>query len=158
LSCVYSKLFTLYRGKKPATMTSPSPSEFLTFHRYAVRAMPRLLRRSAPQSLHRPTPRFLSTTCPLREKNPPGLSTNSKTKTDMLPDDEHSVNKAAKGDDLDVQTSNVKDGMEYVLPGFFHAFSLQFISHYPALIHAISAFFPAPGFSSPGSKTCLHRF
>lgn len=40
------------------------------------------------------------------------LSTNDKTKTDKYPDDEHSVNKAKKGDDYDVQTSNLKGGME----------------------------------------------
>jgi hypothetical protein len=40
------------------------------------------------------------------------LSTNDKTKTDMLPDDEHSVNKAKKGDANDIQTSNLNDGMK----------------------------------------------
>ena len=45
-------------------------------------------------------------------RNGKELSTNDKTKTDKLPDDEHSVNKAKKGDNYDVQTSNLKDGIE----------------------------------------------
>lgn len=48
------------------------------------------------------------------EGYPNNASTNSKTKTDMLPDDEHSVNKAKKGDTNDIQTANLKDGVEYV--------------------------------------------
>lgn len=43
---------------------------------------------------------------------PNDLSTNSKTKTDMLPDDKHAVNKAKDGDTNDVQSSNLKDGLE----------------------------------------------
>lgn len=50
------------------------------------------------------------------EGYPGNLSTNSKTKTDQYPDDEHSVNKAKKGDDNDIQTANLKDGLEYVSP------------------------------------------
>jgi hypothetical protein len=46
------------------------------------------------------------------KKSQNDLSTNDKTKTDMLPDDEHSMNKAKKGDTNDVQTSNLKDGIE----------------------------------------------
>jgi hypothetical protein len=46
------------------------------------------------------------------EGYPNNASTDSSTKTDMLPDDEHSVNKANKGDTNDVQTSNLKDGIE----------------------------------------------
>ena len=49
------------------------------------------------------------------EGYPNNASTNSKTDTSMLPDDEHSVNKAKKGDKNDVQTSNLSDGLEYVL-------------------------------------------
>lgn len=40
------------------------------------------------------------------------LSTNDKTKTDLYPDDKHSVNKAKSGDDYDVQTANLKGGIE----------------------------------------------
>ena len=46
------------------------------------------------------------------EGYPGNKSTNSDVKTDMLPDDEHSVNKAKKGDKNDVQTSNLSDGLE----------------------------------------------
>ncbi|KAF1359718.1 hypothetical protein EJ07DRAFT_165825 [Lizonia empirigonia] len=46
------------------------------------------------------------------EGYPNNASTNSKTKTDMLPDDEHSVNKAKKGDTNDIQTANLKDGID----------------------------------------------
>ncbi|KAH6625313.1 hypothetical protein C7974DRAFT_337153, partial [Boeremia exigua] len=45
------------------------------------------------------------------------LSTNSKTKTDAYPDDEHSVNKAKKGDHNDIQTSNLKDGLDSAKQG-----------------------------------------
>jgi hypothetical protein len=48
------------------------------------------------------------------EGYPNNASTNSKTDTSMLPDDEHSVNKAKKGDKNDIQTSNLSDGLEYV--------------------------------------------
>lgn len=48
------------------------------------------------------------------EGYPSNASTNAKTKTDQYPDDEHSVNKAKKGDTNDIQTSNLKDGLEYV--------------------------------------------
>lgn len=46
------------------------------------------------------------------EGYPSNASTNSDTKTDMLPDDEHSVNKAKKGDHNDIQTSNLQAGLE----------------------------------------------
>ena len=46
------------------------------------------------------------------EGYPGNKSTNSDVKTDMLPDDEHSVNKAKKGDKNDVQTSNLSAGLE----------------------------------------------
>lgn len=46
------------------------------------------------------------------EGYPSNASTDSKTKTDMLPDDEHSVNKAKKGDKNDIQTSNLSGGIE----------------------------------------------
>jgi hypothetical protein len=48
------------------------------------------------------------------EGYPNNASTNAKTDTSMLPDDEHSVNKAKKGDKNDVQTSNLSDGLKYV--------------------------------------------
>lgn len=48
------------------------------------------------------------------EGYPNNASTNSKTDTSMLPDDEHSVNKAKKGDKNDIQTSNLNDGLKYV--------------------------------------------
>ncbi|KAF2628467.1 hypothetical protein BU25DRAFT_410034 [Macroventuria anomochaeta] len=51
------------------------------------------------------------------EGYPNNASTNSKTKTDMLPDDEHSVNKAKKGDKNDVQTSNLADGLDSAKEG-----------------------------------------
>ncbi len=50
------------------------------------------------------------------EGYPSNASTNSKTKTDAYPDDEHSVNKAKKGDRNDIQSSNVGDGIEYAGP------------------------------------------
>lgn len=46
------------------------------------------------------------------EGYPNNASTDSSVKTDQYPDDEHSVNKAKKGDDNDIQTSNLKDGLE----------------------------------------------
>lgn len=46
------------------------------------------------------------------EGYPNNASTNSKTDTSMLPDDEHSVNKAKKGDKNDVQTSNLSEGLK----------------------------------------------
>ncbi|KAF2250898.1 hypothetical protein BU26DRAFT_517683 [Trematosphaeria pertusa] len=52
----------------------------------------------------------LSSRC--TKEYPEKLSTNESTKTDQYPDDEHSTKKAHKGDDFDVQTSNVKGGME----------------------------------------------
>ena len=39
------------------------------------------------------------------------LSTNSKTKTDQYPDDEHTTSKIKKGDQLDVQSANAKEGI-----------------------------------------------
>lgn len=71
------------------------------------RTVPGVLRSAQPFT--RSAPRYLSVSSPLRKDN---LSTNDKTKTDMLPDDEHSMNKAKKGDDYDVQTSNLKSGVE----------------------------------------------
>jgi hypothetical protein len=50
------------------------------------------------------------------EGYPNNASTNAKTDTSMLPDDEHSVNKAKKGDKNDIQTSNLSDGLKYVYP------------------------------------------
>lgn len=46
------------------------------------------------------------------EGYPNNASTDASVKTDKYPDDKHSVNKAKKGDDNDVQTSNLKDGLE----------------------------------------------
>ncbi|KAF3009771.1 hypothetical protein E8E13_009740 [Curvularia kusanoi] len=46
------------------------------------------------------------------EGYPGNKSTDASVKTDMLPDDEHSVNKAKKGDKNDIQTSNLADGLE----------------------------------------------
>ncbi|KAJ4993310.1 hypothetical protein SVAN01_01285 [Stagonosporopsis vannaccii] len=51
------------------------------------------------------------------EGYPSNASTNSKTKTDQYPDDEHSVNKAKKGDNNDIQTSNLKDGLDSAKQG-----------------------------------------
>ncbi|KAG9201077.1 hypothetical protein G6514_006458 [Epicoccum nigrum] len=51
------------------------------------------------------------------EGYPGNKSTNSDVKTDMLPDDEHSVNKAKKGDKNDVQTSNLSDGLDSAKKG-----------------------------------------
>lgn len=87
-----------------------SPSEFLTFYRRAATATPRVLRSAQPTA--RPTGRWMSVSAQ-KEKE---LNTDDKTKTDMLPDDEHSVTKAKKGDDHDIQTSNLKAGIEWVSP------------------------------------------
>jgi hypothetical protein len=43
---------------------------------------------------------------------PKDLSTNSKTKTDKYPDDQHSTSKVKQGDQLDVQSANAKHGIE----------------------------------------------
>ncbi|KAJ4351676.1 uncharacterized protein N0V89_007019 [Didymosphaeria variabile] len=83
-----------------------SPSEFLTFYRRAVTSAPRILR--AVEPTFRPTLRSFAVSTGCRKE----LSTNDKTKTDKYPDDEHSINKAKKGDEYDVQTSNLKDGIE----------------------------------------------
>ena len=55
---------------------------------------------------------FSQSTVQRVEGYPNNASTNDKTKTDMLPDDEHSVNKAKKGDTNDTQTSNLKASLE----------------------------------------------
>lgn len=57
---------------------------------------------------------FSASTARKVEGYPSNASTNSKVKTDQYPDDEHSVNKAKKGDKNDIQTSNLSDGLEYV--------------------------------------------
>jgi hypothetical protein len=79
-----------------------SPSEFLAFYRRAATSTPRMLR-----SVQRPTTRSFasSTTC---QRDVP----NDKIRTESHPDNEHSVNKAKKGDDYDIQSSNAKDGIE----------------------------------------------
>ncbi|KAJ4343526.1 hypothetical protein N0V87_000293 [Didymella glomerata] len=51
------------------------------------------------------------------EGYPNNASTNAKTDTSMLPDDEHSVNKAKKGDKNDIQTSNLSDGLKSAKEG-----------------------------------------
>ena len=56
----------------------------------------------------RPASRWIATSA-TRGKE---LSTNDKTKTDLYPDDKHSVNKVKDGDQYDVQSANVKGGME----------------------------------------------
>lgn len=82
-----------------------SPSEFLTFYRRAGMAAARCGTR-VPAA--RPAGRWIATSA-RRGKE---LSTDGKVKTDLYPDDKHSVNKAKDGDDYDVQTANVKGGME----------------------------------------------
>ncbi|KAJ4362721.1 hypothetical protein N0V95_001323 [Ascochyta clinopodiicola] len=60
---------------------------------------------------------FSQSTVQRVEGYPNNASTNAKTKTDMLPDDEHSVNKAKKGDTNDIQTSNLKSGLDSAKEG-----------------------------------------
>lgn len=83
-----------------------SPCEFLTFYRRAVASTPRILRAVQP------TPPAVTRSFGVSTGWRKELSTNDKTKTDKFPDDEHSINKAKKGDDYDVQTSNLKAGIE----------------------------------------------
>jgi hypothetical protein len=100
-------------------MSSPSPSEFLTFYRRVT--LSSTLR-------HATTSSSLSTTRPLQatytrdfslssrfqktDKYPGKLSTDDSVKTDRYPDDEHATSKVKKGDHHDVQSSNLKGGME----------------------------------------------
>src|SRR5690242_8466220 len=65
---------------------------------------------SAPSSI-RP---FSQSAAVKVEGYPNNASTNEETDTSMLPDDEHSVNKAKKGDKNDIQTSNLSEGLKYV--------------------------------------------
>ena len=46
------------------------------------------------------------------EGYPNNASTDASVKTDQYPDDKHSVNKAKDGDTNDIQTSNLKGGLE----------------------------------------------
>ncbi|KAF2470138.1 uncharacterized protein BDR25DRAFT_304093 [Lindgomyces ingoldianus] len=91
-------------------MTTPSPSEFLTFHRRLVFSSS--LRYSALTgrliSCRRPVqPTYakqfsLSSRCAQKSKSQEQSNANS----------EHATHKAQKGDHLDVQSCNVKEGMD----------------------------------------------
>lgn len=70
----------------------------------------------APRSLRTSIRPFSQSAIHRVEGYPNNASTNAKTDTSMLPDDEHSVDKAKRGDKNDVQTSNLSDGLEYVYP------------------------------------------
>jgi hypothetical protein len=69
-----------------------------------------LLQRPLTQPL-RP---FTATSISAKDKYPDNLSTDSSVKTDQYPDDEHASTKADKGQDHDVQSSNLKAAKEYV--------------------------------------------
>ncbi|KAF2686695.1 hypothetical protein K458DRAFT_416050 [Lentithecium fluviatile CBS 122367] len=75
-----------------------SPSRFLASFRGAALPSTRVLQASIR------TPSTVSHSV--------SLSTNSKTTTDQYPDDKHSTSKVKKGDDLDIQSSNAKAGMD----------------------------------------------
>lgn len=83
-----------------------SPSEFLTFYRRAATSTPRMLR-----SVQRPATRSFAVSAIHRKG---GVDADKKAKTDKHEDTEHAVDKAktAKGDTLDIQSSNAKDGLK----------------------------------------------
>jgi hypothetical protein len=79
-----------------------SHSEFLTFYRRAATSTPRMLR-----SAQRPVTRSFAASIRFQRDVP-----NDKIRTEKDSHNEHGVDKAKKGNDYDVQSSNAKAGIE----------------------------------------------
>lgn len=111
-SIIHCRAFNLAKSIQIHRKMS-SPSEFLTFYRRTVlsSSSSRLIQRSTRTPVGRTSTslrRFgASATC--YKQN---LSTDSSTKTDKYPDDEHTVNKTSKNDNLDIQSANAQDALK----------------------------------------------
>lgn len=96
-------------------MTTPSPSEFLTFYKRV--AAPSTLRTATrtttgTSSTLRPLQTTYTRSFSLASPTYKNLSTDSSVKTDQYPDDKHATSKPAEGDANDPQSSNLKAGIE----------------------------------------------
>ncbi|KAH7132360.1 hypothetical protein B0J11DRAFT_225406 [Dendryphion nanum] len=96
-------------------MTTPSPSEFLTFYRRM--AAPTTLRTatrtttSTSSTTLRPVQTTYTRSFSLASPTFKNLSTDSSVSKDQYPDDKHATNKASSGDAHDPQSSNLKAGI-----------------------------------------------
>ena len=93
-------------------------SQFLACYRQAALSSTRVLQSSirtpslAPRAVSAISTRQFTAGSRDLKSYPEDLSTNSKTKTDKYPDDEHATSKVKKGDQLDIQSANAKEGIE----------------------------------------------